>query len=207
MSYEDPLSLIENRTLERERRSTYWCMPAIPSLSLFLSLFLIFLFFFPFLSFSQYLFPCSDFLLEVTITIPLLLLVVHGKGPFYSAYCDQFLLFQPLIHLSDMGVLADHYQFVSRPAITTYLCWLCHQTKKTILFVCLSWHSYLLRCGCSISLPILHGMHLMVPTHLCFFWAVCHPSKTFPPKEPEQEPQNKFSPFPTTRPCPLISDP
>ena len=74
-------------------------------------------------------------------------------------------------------------------AITTYLCWLCHQTKKIILFVCLSWHSYLLRCGCSLSLPIPHGMHLVVPTHPCFFWAVCHPNRTFSPKSLSKNPR------------------
>ena len=41
----------------------------------------------------------------------------------------------------------------------------------TILFVSLSWHPFLLRCG--FSLPILHGMHLMAPTQLCpFGWCV-----------------------------------
>ena len=53
-----------------------------------------------------------------------------------------------------------------------------HQTKRTILFVCLPWHSYLLWCGCSLSLSIPHGMHLVVPTQLCFFWVVYHPSMT-----------------------------
>jgi len=68
-------------------------------------------------------------------------------------------------------------------------------TKKAILFVCLSWPFYLLRCGCSLS--ISHGMHLVVPTHPYFFWVVCHPNRTFPPKRPEQEPQNRFSPLPS----------
>ena len=87
-------------------------------------------------------------------------------------------------------------------AITTYLCWLCHQTKKIILFVCLSWHSYLLRCGCSLSLPIPHGMHLVVPTHPCFFWALCHPNRTFSSKKLEQEPQTAKSCFLTSDPWP-----
>ena len=39
------------------------------------------------------------------------------------------------------------------------------------------------------SLSIPHGTHLVVPTKFYFFWVVCHLSKTFPPKEPEQEPQ------------------
>ena len=37
-------------------------------------------------------------------------------------------------------------------------------------------------------------MHLVIPTHLSLFWVVCHPSKTFPPKEFEREPQNMLSP-------------
>ena len=82
------------------------------------------------------------------------------------------------------------------------------QTKKAILFVYLSWLFYPLQCVCSLSLSIPHGMHLVVPTHPCFFWVACHPNKTFPPKEPEQEPQNRF--FPSlhcqTMP-PLTSDP
>ena len=44
----------------------------------------------------------------------------------------------------------------------------------------------------SLSLPIPHGMYLMVPTHPCFLWVVCHPDRTFPPKELEQKPQNTF---------------
>ena len=50
-------------------------------------------------------------------------------------------------------------------------------------------------------------MHLVVLTQLYFFWAVCHPNRTFPPKEPEQEPQNRFSSLLTSRPFPLTSDP
>ena len=64
------------------------------------------------------------------------------------------------------------------------------QRRLFCLFVCLPWHPYLLRCGCSLSIP--HDMHLVVPTHHCFFWVIFHPSRTFPPKEPEQEPQNRF---------------
>ena len=56
----------------------------------------------------------------------------------------------------------------------------------------------------ALSLSIPHGIHLVVPTHPCFFWVVCHPSRTFPPKEPKQECQNRFSHFPTTKPCPLL---
>ena len=55
------------------------------------------------------------------------------------------------------------------------------------------------------SLPIFHGMHLIVPTHPYFFLAVCYPSRIFPPKELERQPQNRLFPLPTARPYPLLS--
>ena len=60
------------------------------------------------------------------------------------------------------------------------------------------------------SLAIPYGMHLVVPTHPHFFLVVCHPNKTFPLKELEQEPHNRFSLLPTARPyppLPLTHDP
>ena len=39
-------------------------------------------------------------------------------------------------------------------------------------------------------------MHLVIPAHVCFFWVICHPSRTFPLKELEWEPQNRLIPFP-----------
>ena len=57
------------------------------------------------------------------------------------------------------------------------------------LFSCCGFF-YPLQYVCSLSIP--HDMHPVVPTYPCFFWVVCHYSRTFPPKEPEQESQNKF---------------
>ena len=80
-----------------------------------------------------------------------------------------------------------------------------HQTKKTIFFFFFFCRGIPTCYGVSaLSLPIPHGMHLVVPIHIYFFWTVCHPSETFPPKEPKQESQNRFSPLPTSRPCPLL---
>ena len=36
-------------------------------------------------------------------------------------------------------------------------------------------------------------MHLVILTHLSLFWVVCPPSRTYPPKEFEQESQNRLS--------------
>ena len=51
-------------------------------------------------------------------------------------------------------------------------------------------------------------MHLVIPAHLCLFWVVCHPSRTFPPKELKREPQNRLSTSPHRQTIPsLTSDP
>ena len=101
--------------------------------------------------------------------------------------------------MSSLGVLADHHWFVRRSASTTYLCWLCHSSSldKEDYFVRFFVVAFLpaTMCMLSLSLPIPHGMHLVVPTHPYFFWVVCYPSRTFFPKEPEQESQNRFSPL------------
>ena len=39
-------------------------------------------------------------------------------------------------------------------------------------------------------------MHLVIPTRPSLFWLVCHPNRTFPPKEFEWESQNRLSPSP-----------
>jgi len=91
--------------------------------------------------------------------------------------------------LSGLGIHADYYWFVSCPAITAYLCWLLHSPlpDKEDYFVYLLTVAFLSATVWVFLLPIPHSMHLVVPTHLYFFWAVCHPSKTFPPKELERE--------------------
>ena len=97
-----------------------------------------------------------------------------------------------------MGVLADHLLVVSCSATTTYLCWLCRSLlpDKENYFVCLLAMTFLPITMCVLFLFIPHSMHLVVPTHPYFFWVACYPSRTFPPKEPEQKPQNKFFPSP-----------
>ena len=60
------------------------------------------------------------------------------------------------------------------------------------------------------SLTIPHGMHLVVLIHPSLFWEVCHPSRTFSPKEFEQESQNRLPLLPVARPyphLPLTHDP
>ena len=47
-------------------------------------------------------------------------------------------------------------------------------------------------------------MHLVISTHFSLFWVVCHPSRTFPPKELEQEPHNRLSPSPHHQTIPSL---
>ena len=51
-------------------------------------------------------------------------------------------------------------------------------------------------------------MHLIIPAHISLFWMICHPNRTFPPKELERESQNRLplSPHRQTIPS-LTSDP
>ena len=164
----------------------------------FLSLFLFFL-----LSFISFLFPCFLFCdssqVVVTVVLALFLLLCIARAPFYSAYHGRILLFQPLTTFVWSWCTCQ-------PPLDHLCATLHHQTKRTILFVSLSWHPFLLLCGCLLSpYPSWHassGSNLAL-----LIWAVCHPSRILPPKEPWQKPQNKFSPFPTNKPYPLTSDP
>ena len=51
-------------------------------------------------------------------------------------------------------------------------------------------------------------MHLVILTHLSLFWVVCHPSRTFPPKDFKRETQNRLPLSPHCQTIPsLTSDP
>ena len=112
----------------------------------------------------------------------------------------DFLPFQHLTIFFWFRVFLPTIQFVNCPTTTTYLCWLCHSPlpNKKDYFICLLTVASLSTTMWVFSLAISHGMHLVVPTHPSFFWGVCHPSRTLPPKEYEREPQNRlsFSPLP-----------
>ena len=98
---------------------------------------------------------------------------------------------------------------ISCPAITTILCRLCYVPfpNKRVLFSCSSWHSHPDK-GWVFSLTNSNGMHLVIPAHLSIFWMVCHPSRTFPLKKLEREPQNKLSHSPYCQTIPsLTTDP
>ena len=106
-----------------------------------------------------------------------------------------------------MGVLADHLLVVNCSATTTYLYWLCCSLlpDKENYFVCLLAMAFLPVTVCVPSLSIPYGMHLVVSTHLYFFWVACYPSRTFSPKKPEQEPQNRFFPSPHHQTMPSLT--
>ena len=91
--------------------------------------------------------------------------------------------------MSGLGLLANHHWFICVDYATP-------TTRQRNYFVCLSAMAPLPTLVWVLCLFVPHGMHLVVPIYPYFFWVVCHPSRTFPPKKPEQEPQNRFFPSP-----------
>ena len=178
----NPLSLVEGRAY-RGREGINLLVHACHSISLFSFI----VSNFHFSSFLSVLLPCCDFFLKITIT-PNVSPLVLGKGPLYNACHDWLLPFQPLTTFIWSGCTC-------RPSLVR-LCQLCHSLslEKENYFVCLFAVSPLpaVVWMLSLSLFIPHGMHLVVPTHPYFFQEVCHPSRTFPLKEPEQNPRIGF---------------
>ena len=66
--------------------------------------------------------------------------------------------------------------------------------KSGVLFSYSPWHSHPDK-GWAFFLTNSYSMHLMILAHSSLFWVVCHPSRIFPQKELEREPQNKLPPF------------
>ena len=139
---------------------------------------------------------CCDSLLVVAIVLVMILCTTRALyillvvTDFIILAFNHFVWFRVL--------LPTTHQFVSCPATTTYLCWLCHSPlpDKENYFICL------LTVAFSPTIP--HDIYLVVSTHPSFFWVVCHPNKISPPKEYEQEPQNRLSILPSTRSYPLL---
>ena len=139
MFNKDSFPLIESKTL-RGREGINLLVHAFRSNFLFFfPYFLIFLLYFLFLSFVN---ACLLFCgFSFKVLLPPFLIPVHGQGPiFYSACRGRILLFQPLTTF--------FWSECTCRSPLVHLCWLFHsyhQTKRTILPVCLSWHPYLLR--------------------------------------------------------------
>ena len=156
-----------------------------PSFLLLSFLFILFYF----LSFLMLTFGLC-FSLEIPITVIFRIpLLSAQQGVLYRACHDQYLLFQPLIAfvwyrcpcqpLTGRQWFSHHHL----PVLTVPFPF-AKQRGLFCLFACLLWLFLPITvCVCSLSIP--HGMHLVVPAHPYFFWVACHPSRTFPPKEPE----------------------
>ena len=112
------------------------------SLSFSLLLFLIFPFFlsFFFLSYSLFLFPGF----QVSNAVVFFVVLVHNKGLFIVLAVTRFYYFGPQQPLFGLDVLADHHWSICVPLPIA-------RQRKTILFVCLPWHPFLLWSGCLLS--------------------------------------------------------
>ena len=131
---------------ERERRNQPIgaCLPL--SLSIFFLFFcskipLSYLFFLLFL----FLNTCSVFP-GFEIPNPLILLFPNTwqRTPFIVPVVTGFYYFGPQQSLSGLGVFADHHWSICVPLPIA-------RQRKTILFVCLPWHPFLLWSGCILS--------------------------------------------------------
>ena len=204
MFNKDSFPLIESRTL-RGRQGINLSVHTCRSNSLFFFLYFLFFFFFSFyLSFSS-LFSMLVFYSVVFLLrsyYPFFVLLVHGQGPlFYSVCHDQILLFQPLTTFV-------WSRCTCRPLLI-HLCWLCHsyhQTKRTILFISLPWHPYLLWCRCSFSLSLM-ACTQWFPLTLTYSRRYVIPAEHFPQKSLSRNLKIGFFPLPTAIPYPLTYDP
>ena len=184
-------------------RSSHSCF--LTSLSTLL--FSFFLFIFPF----SFVFYLSTFFLCFLL---FLILVVYcaRQRLFYTACHDKIYRFTPQLLLAYCGCPSwTTHWFTCCPAATTTLYQLCHipfpDKGCFVLFSCFSSHSHPAK-GWVFSLTNSYSMHLVIPTHFCLFWVACHPSRTFPPKELEREPQNRLPPSLHHQTIPsLTSDP
>ena len=84
------------------------------------------------------------FVFKFLIPQCLSLFPVHGKAPFIMSVMIGFYYFAPQQPLSSLGVLADHHWSVFVPLPIA-------RQRKTILFVCLPWHPFLLWSKCLLS--------------------------------------------------------
>ena len=143
-----------------------------------------------------------------------LLVVVYCTWlrPFYTTCHDKIYRFTPQLLLACCGCPSQTtYWSAGCPTTTTILCWLHHvpfpDKGSFVLFSCFPWHSHPDK-GWVFSLTNSYSMHLVIPAPLCLFLVVCHPSRTFPPKELERELQNRLPPSPHYQTTPsLTSDP
>ena len=161
---------------------------ACHSISLFSFLISNFPFLFLFLFFSQYLFPCCDLLLEVTITVTMIPLLCTTRVLYIVLAVTDFYYFSLQLPLSGLGVLTDHHWFVNCSTSTTYLCWLCHSLSpnKEGYFVRLFAVALLPATVWVLSLSLHPLWHAPSDSNSpYFFWAICHPSMTFSLKEPK----------------------
>ena len=101
-----------------------------------------------YLFFSLFLFLNTCFLFPgFEIPNPLMLVSLpctQQRAPFIVSVMIGFYYFGPQQILSILGVLTDHHWSVCVPLLIS-------RQRKTILFVCLPWHPFLLWSGCLLS--------------------------------------------------------
>ena len=150
-------------------------MPAKLTLYFFFISFHFFLF-----SFLSFLFPyilfCDSSQMVVTVVLALFFPSCTVRAP--------FLQHMPLPNFTVLAL--NHLCLVWVYLPTTIRPSMCHSPSpnKEDYFVCQSaWHPFLLQCGCLLS-PYLSWHAPSGSSSTLPVWAVCHSSRTLPPKEP-----------------------
>ena len=132
--------------------------------------------------------------------MPVLSPCTWQMAPFIMSAVTEFYYFGPQQPLFSLGVFADHYWSVCVPFPIA-------RQKKTILFVCLPWHPFLLWSECFLS-PYL-SWHALSGSNsaLLLLGGMSSQQDTFPKIARAGTSNIGLSPLPTAKPCPLTSDP
>ena len=139
------------------------------------------IFFFYFQCFSLLFFP-------LVLVVPYCAQLRH----FYIACHDKIYHFTLQLLLAYCGCpFRTVHWLAGCLATTTTLCWLCHipllDKGNFVLFSSIPWHSHPDK-DWVFSITNSYNTHLVIPAHVCLFWVICHPSRTFPLQELEWEP-------------------
>ena len=150
---------------------------------------------FPFASFLSHSFLLIS--LCYLLCLPPLFLTVHSQCPFILFAVMGFTVLPLNYFCSGVGVLPRLFTSLSAaqlspPPRLAMPCSIPRQ-KSVVLLSYSLWHFHLDK-GWAFSLTNSYGMHLVILAHFSLFQVICYPSRIFPPKELEREPQNRLPP-------------
>ena len=156
-------------------------MPLLLSLMFLLFFFGIFLFFlsFLFLCLLCFLFFLSFSLFVCCFPSPFSLCIPMA---FYTACCDKIYHFYPLTTFDPLWMSFQDCPSGLPLPLHCVGCTTPHSWTKRFWFCLLPLLILPSGQGLNLSFTNFYRMHLVISTHVCFFWVRCHVSRTFLPK-------------------------